>query len=67
VAAHESLRRVLGYANAVVVDAACTHVAVTPAMVGDDGLIAAPDVRLALVSAVVALADHVAGAPLATR
>jgi chromate reductase, NAD(P)H dehydrogenase (quinone) len=65
-AAHESLRRVLGYASAVIVDAACTHVAVTPAMVGDDGLIAAPDVRRALARAVVALAD-VPGAPSRSR
>lgn len=39
VAAHESLRHVLGYTKAVIVEAACTQVPMTTAMVGNDGLV----------------------------
>jgi chromate reductase len=53
--AHDSLRKVLGYANAVVVDAACRRVPVTGAMIGDDGLIAARVAREVLASALVQL------------
>jgi len=41
---HETLREVLAYAKAVIVDDACA-VPVTGAMAGDDGLIADPSVR----------------------
>lgn len=58
--AHESLRQVLGYAKAVIVEAACTRHAVTAAMVGPDGLISATDVRDQIAGALTKLADHVA-------
>jgi chromate reductase, NAD(P)H dehydrogenase (quinone) len=54
--AHESLRAVLGYANAALVEPACTHVPVTGAMVGEDGLIADPEVRSQIAGALTALA-----------
>jgi chromate reductase, NAD(P)H dehydrogenase (quinone) len=38
-AAHDSLRSVLGYVGAEIVEPACIEVPVTGAMVGDDGLI----------------------------
>ena len=38
--AHESLRKVLGYATAEIIEDASAEVAVTHPMVGDDGLIA---------------------------
>jgi NAD(P)H-dependent FMN reductase len=43
--AHESLRLVLGYAHAHIVEAACVHVAVTHASFGDDGLVSDPVAR----------------------
>jgi chromate reductase len=42
--AHESLRRVLGYVKATIVEAACLHIPVTGDMV-DDGIISDPSVR----------------------
>jgi len=56
--AHESLRTVLGYVGAVVVDAACVHVPVTSAMLDHDGLIADPSVRDTLANALTTLAAH---------
>jgi NAD(P)H-dependent FMN reductase len=38
--AHESLRKVLGYVNAAIVEPACLTVPVTNAMVSEDGLVA---------------------------
>ena len=38
--AHESLRKVLGYVNATIVESACLAVPVTNAMVNEDGLVA---------------------------
>jgi chromate reductase len=46
--AHESLRRVLGYVGADIVERACVEVPVTSAMVSVDGLIADDSVRLRL-------------------
>ena len=43
--AHDSLRKVLGYANANIIEAACAHIPVTSAMIDDDGLIGDPTVR----------------------
>src|SRR5947207_3664982 len=34
--AHESLRKVLGYAHSVIVEEACVHIPVTSTMVGED-------------------------------
>jgi NAD(P)H-dependent FMN reductase len=61
VAAHESLRNVLGYAHALVVDDACSQIPVTSAMVGEDGLITLPEVRDLLTGSASALAAHVGG------
>ena len=41
--AHESLRKVLGYVNAAIVEPACLAVPVTNAMVNEDGLVADED------------------------
>jgi chromate reductase len=46
--AHESLRRVLGYVGAGIVEGACVEVPVTDALVGEDGLIADASVRTRL-------------------
>jgi chromate reductase, NAD(P)H dehydrogenase (quinone) len=54
--AHESLRAVLGYAGARIVEAACARVPVTRDMVADDGLIADPGARAAIAASVVRLA-----------
>lgn len=58
VLAHDSLRAVLGYAHADVVEPACVHVPVTSAMIGDDGLIADPPSRERITSALAALLEH---------
>jgi NAD(P)H-dependent FMN reductase len=56
--AHDSLRRVLGYTKATVVEAACADIPVTAAMVGVDGLVADRSVRDRLAGVVTTLADH---------
>ena len=56
--AHASLREVLDYAHAVIVEAACTHQAVTTAMVGPDGLVSDPVVRGQILGALTTLTDH---------
>ncbi len=43
--AHESLRKVLGYVHATIIEAACAHIPVTRDRLGDDGLIAEPSIR----------------------
>ena len=43
--AHESLRKVLGYANAVIVEEACVHIPVLAADMLESGLIADPAIR----------------------
>jgi len=58
--AHESLRLVLRYANAIVVEAGCVHVPVTTAQVDDHGLIPDHDTRDRIARALGALADHLA-------
>jgi NAD(P)H-dependent FMN reductase len=57
-AAHDELRRVLGYAHAGIVDAACIRTPVTGSMIGDDGLIADATTRgdIALALAILASA-----------
>jgi chromate reductase len=57
--AHESLRKVLGYVGADVVEAACSRIPVTRQDVGDDGLIAGAEIRAAIRTTVTALAQHV--------
>ncbi len=53
--AHRSLRLVLGYAHADLVEAACRDVPVLPDQIGDDGLIADERVRRELVDALAEL------------
>ncbi len=54
--AHASLRRVLGYTGADIVEAACVRVPVPRAALGPDGLVADPDLRERIAAALVALA-----------
>jgi NAD(P)H-dependent FMN reductase len=56
--AHRSLRLVLGYAHATIVESACVPVPVTPDMIGDDGLVAGPEARVQLTAALVELAGR---------
>ncbi len=49
--AHESLGKVLRYANANIIESACVQSPVSSAMVGEDGLIADPSVRRQLATA----------------
>ena len=58
--AHDSLRKVLGYVHADIVEDACVRVPIARSDRGPDGLIANPDARAAIAGAVVALARHVA-------
>lgn len=57
--AHDSLRKVLGYVHADLVDAACVRVPVTRDAVGPDGTIADPHVREQIAAALTALTRHV--------
>jgi NAD(P)H-dependent FMN reductase len=57
--AHDSLRKVLGYAHADIVDDAIVHVGVTSAMVDADGLIGDDDVLAGIVAALTHLASYV--------
>jgi chromate reductase len=61
--AHESLRKVLGYAHADVVEAACAHIPVSAAMIGEDGLVAEPEARERIGRALAELAKHVRTGP----
>jgi NAD(P)H-dependent FMN reductase len=58
--AHESLRRVLGYVHADVVEEACVRIPVTRDAIGADGTLIDPALRAAIAEAVAALARHVA-------
>lgn len=59
-AAHASLRTVLGYVDADVVDAACAHIPVRRDAIGPDGTITEPAVRTQIAAVVGALVGHVA-------
>jgi chromate reductase len=63
--AHDSLRIVLGYTGADIVEEACVRIPIARAMVGDDGLIADGDVRRGLVEALAAVVAHVRARRLA--
>jgi chromate reductase, NAD(P)H dehydrogenase (quinone) len=56
--AHESLRKVLGYAGADIVEEACERVPVTREMVGASGLVEDADARELIAAAVACLAAH---------
>lgn len=53
--AHESLRKVLGYVNAHIVEEACVRVPLARAMVGEDGTVDDPDARAAFAEVLAAL------------
>lgn len=53
--AHAELRIVLGYAHAAIVEPACAHISITADMIGDDGVITDPAVRLRIAQALTAL------------
>jgi chromate reductase, NAD(P)H dehydrogenase (quinone) len=59
VLAHESLRTVLRYVNADIVEAACAHVPVSNTDVSSDGLISCEARRRQIAEALVQLAVHV--------
>lgn len=58
--AHASLNIVLGYLSVNLLTDACIRIPVPRAAVGEDGLIAAPDIRAALVTALTSLAQKLA-------
>jgi chromate reductase len=60
--AHDSLRKVLSYAGAQIVDAACARIPVTREMVGSDGLVHDAAAREAIASAVTQMVEHVLAA-----
>jgi NAD(P)H-dependent FMN reductase len=60
--AHESLRKVLGYAGADIVDDACARIPVDRGQVGEDGVVADPEVPEQIATSVRALAAHAAAA-----
>jgi NAD(P)H-dependent FMN reductase len=57
-AAHDELRRVLGYAGAVLVEPACASVPLTNDMIDDDGIVTDADARSAIRNVVDALATY---------
>jgi chromate reductase, NAD(P)H dehydrogenase (quinone) len=63
--AHDSLRKVLAYAGARVIEDACVRVPITRDMVGDDGLISDPASRDAIAVALTTLAAACAAAEAA--
>jgi chromate reductase, NAD(P)H dehydrogenase (quinone) len=63
--AHDSLRKVLAYAGAQIVEDACARIPITRDMVGGDGLIADPAARDAIAAALATLAAACAPADAA--
>jgi NAD(P)H-dependent FMN reductase len=57
--AHESLRKVLGFAHATVLDEQPTAIPITESMIGDDGLVTDASVRARLVDALTRLTGRV--------
>jgi NAD(P)H-dependent FMN reductase len=60
--AHDSLRKVLGYAGADIVEDACARIPVDRALVGEDGLVTDGEVRDQIAAALGRLAEHAAAA-----
>ncbi len=56
--AHDSLRKVLGYVHAEIVEDACARIPVPRAAVGDDGLIADEAIRERVAAVLAVLADQ---------
>jgi NAD(P)H-dependent FMN reductase len=65
--AHESLRKVLGYAHADVMAEACAHIPVARHAVGADGLVTDPAVRRGVLDALAALSASIAAREQSTR
>ena len=61
--AHASLRKVLGYLSTEIVEDACAHVPVPRQAVGDDGLIADPQLRELIADVLTTLAGRSSPAP----
>jgi chromate reductase len=61
--AHDSLRKVLGYTGAEIVEQGCVRVPIARTDVGEDGLIGDEGIRGALRAALDALVGHVRRAP----
>ena len=59
--AHESLRRVLGYVKADVIEAACINIPVTEALITDDGLLSDLTFRRQISDALTELAARAMG------
>jgi NAD(P)H-dependent FMN reductase len=59
--AHESLKKVLCYATAEIIEEACAELSVTHSMVDDDGMIADEHFRRQLAALLETLAGHVRG------
>lgn len=59
--AHESLRKVLRYTDALVVDAACAAVPVPRTAMGDDGLVTDPAIRARIAGVLTVLVAEVGG------
>lgn len=57
--AHDSLRKVLGYVHADIVEAACTRIPLTRDAIGPDGTITDPALRDQVGDTLRTLADHV--------
>jgi NAD(P)H-dependent FMN reductase len=57
--AHDSLRKVLGYVHADIVEAACTRIPLTREAVGTDGTVIDPAGREQIAQALTALVRHV--------
>jgi chromate reductase, NAD(P)H dehydrogenase (quinone) len=60
--AYDSLRKVLGYVGAVIVEDACADVPVPRSAVGPDGAVTDPAIRDRIAAVVAALAHHVSAA-----
>ncbi len=56
--AHESLRRVLGYTGARIVEDACARIPVPRQAVGADGLVHDPELRAEILTKLTALTQH---------
>ena len=59
--AHDSLRKVLGYAGADIVEAACARIPIVRGDVGDDGVVGDEAIRRQLTDALDRLLRHVSG------
>ena len=57
--AHDSLRKILGYVHADVVEEACARIPVTRDAVGPDGTVIDPELRVRIAETLAALVRHV--------